>query len=188
MNQMNPTNRTAHGREKLAWSQDVWNRIDKSVHDETKRIKIASRFLPIYGPMTDALTVPSDAVNMRNQKPVFPLSINEADTRPLIEIFVEFTLTPQQIQREPELMTAHTLSIRVANYLSQGEDLLIFQGDEGLKDPLFADGNVQHRSGPAGTGLLNAALRTIEVPPLPEDPDRPGLRWGENTFEAVAEG
>ena len=39
------------GREKLPWSQELWKRIDETVHTECKRTKVAGKFLPLYGPI-----------------------------------------------------------------------------------------------------------------------------------------
>ena len=47
------------GRDKLPWSQEIWDHIDRAVHDECQRTKIARRFIPLYGPVSpSALTVP----------------------------------------------------------------------------------------------------------------------------------
>jgi len=184
------------GREKLPWSQEVWNRIDQAVHDECERTKIARKFIPLYGPVAPGeLIVISDTVVRDGQT----LTVNEAATIPLIELLVEFTLTLQQVDRESELMTAVTLATRAANLLSQAEDVVIFQGQNAITGPnphpLFADNKVRVRSGPAGDGLVRAAeknpVQVIRVPAL--EPDDPGdinepRRFGERTFAAVADG
>jgi hypothetical protein len=69
------------GRDKLDWTQDIWKRIDTSVHDEAQRTKIAAKFLPLYSVGPDVTTIPSDAVD-----PGPLLSVNETDRTPLIEI------------------------------------------------------------------------------------------------------
>lgn len=217
-----PNNGTNLGRDKLPWSQEIWDRIDQAVHEECKRTKIARKFLPLYGPVAPGeLTVPSDTIvvdvvdaagNRRTLAaqdapvpiPSEPLSrtliVEEARTTALVELLVEFTLTAQQVAREAELMTAVTLATRAANFLSQAEDVVLFQGQKAIdpgadQHPLFKDKKVRARSGPAGIGLLNAppapdpqkppsTARVIRVPPIKE---APGPRWGENTFEAVAD-
>lgn len=35
------------GRDKVPWSQDVWNRIDPAVPAEGRRSKVTSKFIPI---------------------------------------------------------------------------------------------------------------------------------------------
>src|SRR5262245_34857846 len=186
------------GRDKLHWSQEIWNRIDQAVHAECQRTKIARKILPLYGPVSPGeLTMPSDAVLRVGQT----LTVNEAATTPLIELLIEFTLTSQQVDREAELMTAVTLATRAANLLSQAEDVVLFQGQSaidgkgGPQHPLFQQGIVRFRSGPAGEGLLRAAnqnpkiqvVRIQAVPPeKPQDVQEP-LRFGERTFGAVAD-
>jgi uncharacterized linocin/CFP29 family protein len=122
---------------------------------------------------------------------------------PLIELWVEFTLTPQQVDREEELMTAVTLATRAANLVSQAEDVALFQGQAAIQQGeqqhlLFKLRKVHVRSGPAGVGLVNAPDQNpinpedqiIRVPPLapryPDDEHEP-KRYGERTFGAVAE-
>lgn len=180
-----------NGRDKLPWSQEVWDRIDQAVHAECSRTKVAEKFLPMHGPVDPGtLTVPSDTVIVDEQT----LTVNEAATTPLLELLVEFTLTPQQVEREEELMTAVTLATRAANLLSQAEDIVIFQGQSaidgsgGPQHPLFRDNKVQARSGPAGRGLLNAATSDVQVVAVPAlDPSERPQSYGENTFRAVAE-
>ncbi len=121
------------------------------------------------------------------------MSINEAATFPLIELWVEFALTTQQVEREMELMTACTLAKRATNILTQATDLVIFQGNTAVDpvngDPLFVDRRVQARSGPAGSGLVNAipagaSSQILQVPAVDADSDR----FGDRTFAAVTQG
>src|SRR5262249_11756608 len=109
----------------------------------------------------------------------------------VIEIWVEFALTKQQVAAEETLQTAVTLGTRAANLLVQGEDLLLFQGDAVRQaDPLFTGGRIQTRSGPGPGGLANTARNDAVVNsamPTIDDPySREGF-YGENTFAAVAE-
>jgi uncharacterized linocin/CFP29 family protein len=175
------------GREKLdSWSPELWNRIDQAVSAEAMRTKVGAKFLQHFEVASDTLTVPAETVKTNEST----LVVDESAVTPLIEIWVEFTLTPQQVEREAELMTAVTLATRAANILSEAEDTLLFQGDTAIEEhPLFQNGNVSYRSGPAGTGLLNAEFpfgdaQVIEVKAV----DAAEQRFGENTFEAVAEG
>jgi uncharacterized linocin/CFP29 family protein len=183
------------GQERLPWNEEIWNRIDSSVHAESVRTMPASSFLPRVDPMMGALTTDSDTVLI--DEPQSPrrgmnggLSINEAATFPLVETWVEFALTPQQVARELRLMTACTLAKRAANVLVQATDLLIFQGDAACAgDPLFTDRLARVRSGPAGAGLVNAIPAGAEAQLI-----RVGTvsaadqRFGDRTFEAVTEG
>ena len=164
----------ANGRDKLEWSEPVWQQIDQAVHDEAMRAEIASKFIPLRGPFANALTVPADVIDTE------AMTIDEGLTTPLIELWVDFALTPQQVASEEQLATAMTLATRASNFLSTAEDLLIFQGDEALKGEFFK--RVRHRSGPVGAGLLNSATQVLEV----DGSDPRTQRYGENTFAAVA--
>jgi uncharacterized linocin/CFP29 family protein len=179
---------TKNGRDRVGWTPEFWDRIDRAVHDEMCRVSVGRRFLPLV-PVPDALTVPADTITEIRESASAPavLSVDEAAVTPLIEIWVEFALTQQQTAAEEALQTAVTLATRAANLLSQGEDVLLFQGDTlARKDPLFTDRRIQTRAGPGPRGLANAAadppLLTIKVS-LRAD----GKTYGEGTFAAVAE-
>jgi uncharacterized linocin/CFP29 family protein len=187
------------GRDKLDWIPDIWNHIDQAVHDEAKRTKVAAQFLPLYPAEMDMMTVQSDAVNAQT---VPLLTVNEEAVTPLIEIWTEFALTKQQYEKEEHLMTAVTLAINAVNKLSRAEDLLLFQGNEGIEDELFQSQTVNLRGAskdPKGNiasrftivGLLPSAPpnQIIPVEPTEVNSTDPGQnRYGENTFGAVAKG
>jgi uncharacterized linocin/CFP29 family protein len=172
------------GRDKLPWSQDRWDRIDQSVHDEMQRILIDRRFVPVV-PMADALTVPADTITTSDGL----LEINEASITEVIEIWVEFALTKQQVEGEMDLSSAVTLATRAANLLAQGEDLLVNQGNGVIKNnELFVDGQIHTRAGPGPAGLANRRAlpdpdkQVIAVP----FSDKSRRKYGENTFGAVS--
>ncbi|MGK7914580.1 MAG: encapsulin [Prochloraceae cyanobacterium] len=120
-------------RKELPWDEAIWDRIDRAVYHECKRTQIASKFLPLYGPVESGqLTVPSDKImlgqtnngqrNLNGNK----LELPEAETTNLIELVVEFSLTRQQLEREDELGSAVTLATRATNLLCQACDIVIF--------------------------------------------------------------
>jgi uncharacterized linocin/CFP29 family protein len=174
------------GREKLPWSDEVWARIDRAVHDEGRRIWIGRRFLPVV-PMADALTAPADTID-----PADPLlKVDEAAVTPLIEIWVEFALTKQQVEGERELVTAVTLATRSANLLAQGEDLLLFQGDAGFRNSaLFQGQRIHSRAGPGPAGLATEGALADPNEQIVQVPfsDPADERYGEESFSAVEQG
>src|SRR5262249_26132210 len=131
-------------------------------------------------------------------------TVDEGATTRLNEFWVEFSMTPQQIEQEtgdPSEMgysTAVTLATRAANILAQAEDLVIFQGQNAIEstDPnsLFKT-TVRSRGEPGDPGLLDLTVPGQTQPPLlppvqvekvqPLDPSTPGI-YGENSFGAVA--
>lgn len=121
------------GRDRLDWGPDIWKSIDDAVHDEFQRTSVAAKFIPLHGPVTDALTVPADVIN-----PV-TMTVDEVAVTPIVELAVEFGLTRQQVMNEGQLATAITLATRAANLLSQGEDMALFQGDQALGNPLKSE-------------------------------------------------
>src|SRR5262249_16583779 len=68
--------------------------------------------------------------------------------------------------------TGITLATRAANILAQAEDLLIFQGKNALKSPLFSGNTavVNHRGDPPDRGLLNI---NVDVQPQPQPDVKP---------------
>jgi uncharacterized linocin/CFP29 family protein len=162
------------GRGALSWTQDVWDRLDQTVHSEIKRSSVAAGILPLVGPLSDALTVPADLIDSDR------LAIAEDRVLPLVELSAEFTLTPAQVEGEAQLLTATSLAARAANLLAQAEDALLFQGDSAQDAPVFKFVQRQHS---AGKGLVDSAEDEIEVHPV----DPSSGRYSERTFAAVAE-
>ena len=196
-----------NGRDKINWTQDIWDRIDKAVHDEVMRTRVAAKFLPIRPVLAKTVSVPSDLITPPANSTAAH-SVDEGATTRLNEYWVEFSLTPQQIEHETGNMdelghsTAVTLATRAANILAQAEDLVIFQGQNAINDPdpksLFKS-TVHNRGLPTDSGLLNldSQLNPLIDPStsipfvqgvtvLPIDPAKPGI-YGENTFGKVAE-
>jgi uncharacterized linocin/CFP29 family protein len=161
------------GRERLDWGPDIWKSIDDAVHDEFQRTSVAAKFIPLHGPLSDALTVPADVINPDT------MTVDEVAVTPIVELGVEFGLTRQQVMNEAQLATAITLATRAANRLSQGEDIALFQGDQGLGNPLFQ--RVRRRGGSPGPGLFYASDQIVPIAPI-----SPGI-YGERTFQAVAQ-
>ena len=142
------------GRDALAWSSDLWLRLDQAVHAEVDRAGVAGKVLPLYSSMPDATTVPADVIDTDT------MTVRDDAVLPLVELSVEFTLTAQQVEREAELATALTLASRAANLIAQAEDLLVFQGESAQDAGVF--NTVRHRGGSA-EGLVAAAPSAVQV-------------------------
>lgn len=203
-------NKSLHqkGRSKIPWSKDVWDRIDQAVEMEVKRTRVGARFLPKRPVPPKTTSVPTDSYSLSTPAGGTPiLTVDEGATTRLNEYYVEFELTPQQVDQEEGDFkqlghsTAVTLATKAANTLAQAEDLIVFQGQNAMNAAvgagLFTGNFVLTLNGntPTDTGLLNfgvgakvagAAITVIQVPPLA--PAVPGVIYGPNTFEAVAQG
>jgi uncharacterized linocin/CFP29 family protein len=166
---------TNNGRDRFHWGQDVWDRIDKAVHDEVMRTRVGAKFLPLQPVLPRTTSVPSDRIQPNTLAPNV-LLVDEGQTSRLNEYWVEFSLTPQQVDyetgdvNESGQSTAVTLATRAANILSQAEDEVIFQGRNVIFNPptnsAWARGHVQHRGDPEDTGLLNLPVWGQIQPPL----------------------
>ena len=208
-------NKSLHqkGRGKIPWSKEVWDRIDQAVETEVKRTRICGRFLPKRPVPPKTTSVPTDAYSLSTAAGGTPiLKVDEGSTTRLNEYYVEFQLTPQQVdQEEGDFQqlghsTAVTLATKAANTLAQAEDLIIFQGQNAIAGAtLFTSSFVLTLSGntPADTGLLDfpvgstapgpgplggaggTPITVVQVPALA--PAVPGVIYGPATFEAVAQ-
>jgi uncharacterized linocin/CFP29 family protein len=170
----------------LGWDSIVWDPIQKAVHDEAQRSKIGQQILPIYGPLGNTCTVPSDITSTDNNGNGF--IVNEGNPLSLIEISVKFALTNTQVQEEKTLSTAVTLATKAANILSKIEDQIIFQGPGPTPKELKDVVEIAIPRGNNGQGGLlgddKDKSRTIPVKPI----SGATASYGENTFSAVAEG
>jgi uncharacterized linocin/CFP29 family protein len=186
---------------KVPWSEDVWKAIQRTVHEETIRLRIGAQFLPHRRVDPKTLSVPPDII--KNQpltgESTNTLTVDEGQSIRINEIWTEFALTTQQVHetakaKNPLHTTAVTLARRAAMYLALGQDTVIFQGKNAYTTLLFST-NVNYLPGqlPLDGGLLSlnggpfaSTNRIIQVQPLPQSP--PGVTWGENTLSAVTAG
>jgi len=92
--QVVPPTGVGNGRDKIHWNKDVWDRIDKAVHTEMMRTRVAQKFLPLRPVLPRTTSVPSDFILTPSAaSPTF--SVDEGETTRLNEYWVEFSLTPQ---------------------------------------------------------------------------------------------
>jgi uncharacterized linocin/CFP29 family protein len=181
-------NKSLHhkGRSKIPWSKDVWDRIDKAVETEARRTRIGARFLPIRMVPPKTTSVPADSYHSETPPggsgPVF--TVDEGATLRLNEYYVEFSLTPQQVDQEEGDFknlghsTAVTLATKAANTLAMAQDLVIFQGQNAvLTAAPFRNGTVLIQGQLSDTGLLNFPI-VVQQPaggfPPPAPPTQNG--------------
>ena len=183
------------GHDKIPqWSQPIWDAIDKAVADEHKLTAIAAQFLtpPVLDSTMDG-TVPADTVLVGNGG---VLSVDEGDSRSIIEIAVQFKVRQSQVEHEEIKKTTQSLATRAANLLARGEDLLIFQGLAGLNDQLFTSQSVilitpdpNSKSTNIDSFLPADDDQAIHVVPSEVNAKNAVLSiYGENTYAAVADG
>src|SRR5271166_3083644 len=157
-----------HGRDKIDWPHEVWSRIDAAVREEIMRARVAAKFLPTVHVPAKSTTVPADVIaTLSTSTPFAPgspagaLAVDEWATTKVNEFWVEFVLTPAQIEEEAAAVhpashhqhspnhqhhinhhnhhahasTGITLATRAANILAQVEDTVLFQGQNAFAAP-----------------------------------------------------
>jgi uncharacterized linocin/CFP29 family protein len=97
-----------HGRDTIGWSPEVWHRIDAAVREEITRARVGAKFLPTVHVPAKATTAPADAVStlavgaaaIPGVAPPGALNVDETATIRINEVWVEFVLTPAQVEEE----------------------------------------------------------------------------------------
>jgi hypothetical protein len=181
------------GHDKIPeWTADIWSSIDKAVADEHKLTAIAAQFLtpPVPDGTMDG-TVAADTVHVDE---FGVLSVDESETRSILEIAVELTVRQSQVDKEEKMKTAEHLARAAANLIAKGEDLLIFQGLAALDDPLFKSKvlvlrqpKTKNPNSPVDSFLFPSNKQTIPVEPVEIEGNGHPI-FGDNTFAAVAQG
>jgi hypothetical protein len=163
-----------HGRDKIDWGPEVWRRIDAAVKEEITRSRVAAKFLPTVHVPAKATTVPADVVSsllIEGNQAIGALTVDETATTRVNEFWVEFALTPAQVEEEAhaaqgdqqqgadgakannghqeqgaaahhgQASTGVSLATRAANVLAQVEDFIVFNGQNALQSMLLGAAN-----------------------------------------------
>jgi uncharacterized linocin/CFP29 family protein len=171
------------GRDKI-WTQGNepknWTTIDTAVNEEVDAVRVAKQFLkpPPNGYVSNVSVVPSLIIDPET------MTIDDTLMTPLVEMWVEFTLTYTQLEHEGDGKYTLNLARSAANSLALAEDVLMFNGEKGVDIVKKFKPRVEFRHPlHVFTGLLEAAdeKHTIHVKPIQEHP----LKYGANTFEEV---
>lgn len=160
------------GRDKI-WTPEIWQEIDKAVLAEVGQIRVCQKIFPSTQ-MPNEQVVPADVFDPAT------MTIAEGQTKPFIEISVEFTLTQSQMEHEATQRTGRTLARMAAKLIALVEDGLLLQGS-GYNPPPTVRVTNQNS---AGAGLLGAAQG---VPLITEHSDDLGM-YRESAFKAVTRG
>ncbi len=88
------------GKDQLPWSDEVWESVDQAVHDEIMRSRMASKFLPQVYVHKKKVNVDSDAVVLPTSPTDQALSVDETQTTRIQEYWIQFKLSPAQMEAE----------------------------------------------------------------------------------------
>jgi len=158
------------------WTDQVWKSIDEGVMKAVGAIRTARKvFQPVQ--LQDVTSVPADDFNAEK------MSIAEGNTKPYVELAVEFQLSNGQVNADPVGATAITLAKLDAKALALAEDIIIMQGKGGT---LPSTVTIESGGQSIGNGILGLLSgRTIVV--NPPDPGAPTNSGGE-ILAAVSKG
>jgi uncharacterized linocin/CFP29 family protein len=150
--------------------------VRQAVTEEANRVRVASSFLPTYGPLPPSTqVVPSEVVNEEN------LTVDDVATTRLVELWVDIELSQQQVA-EDELSSALLLFRRAANIVARGEDRTVFQGrpnQRGTNDFRVLTGQSVPDTLQVRGGTITAAAQ------LDTDPGAVGLLGAVDTTSAL---
>jgi uncharacterized linocin/CFP29 family protein len=157
------------GRDKV-WSPEIWEDIDKAVTAEAHQVRIVQKVFPTTL-MPNAQSVPADIFHPENN------TIEEGQTKPLVEIFSQFALTQSQVDNESTHHTGQKLARLVAKAIALVEDGALLLG---RRVPLPPNVKITTLS-TAQDGLLDEAFQEITV-------DRLEPNYPDTIFRAVVQG
>jgi uncharacterized linocin/CFP29 family protein len=187
----------------ISWQDSVWKDISDGVVKEIGKVRVAQRVFPAMTFDNNPPQVPNEVINFAD------LSIKEGETKPLVEIYSEFSLTNTQVKQEADQKTCLTLARMAAKVIALAEDAYFFQLSDrnaDLRDPdpaklkvrLPANVTIDNWRRSLDFGLLAEANppdaddgksdKVTKPIPVAKQPKGSLATWGENTFKAVTEG
>jgi uncharacterized linocin/CFP29 family protein len=138
-----------YGRDEI-WNSgsdsNNWTEIDKAVDAEVFRGRVAQKIFPAKT-MNGALSVPDETLDPDK------MTIKENGPKPFINISVDFTLDPAQVENEGTLHRGQSLARLAAKQVAICEDEVIFYGDSRKKSSALKVSNTPG----ANKGLLAQA-------------------------------
>jgi uncharacterized linocin/CFP29 family protein len=183
----------------LNWLDTVWKDINGGVVTEVNKVRVAQKVFSTSTLDNHPPNVTNEIINFTD------LSIKEGETKPFVDIYVEFTLTSTQVQQETDQKICHTLAKMAAKVVALAEDAYFFQKSD--REPRNSDPAKSGIRFPGNVKIDNwrvdrdLGLLAEANPPDADDDDPNKVSepiivprtndlaiWGENTFKAVADG
>jgi len=183
----------------LNWPNSMWMDINNGVVTEVNKVRVAQKVFSTSAFENHPPNVTNEIINFTD------LSIKEGETKPFVDLYVEFTLTSTQVQQETDEKICHKLATMAAKVVALAEDAYFFQkSDREPRDPdppwsgIRFPGNVKIDNWRTDRDL---GLLAEANPPDADDDDTDKVSepiivprandlaiWGENTFKAVTDG
>ncbi len=127
------------------WTDDQWSRARKVVQENARRARVASSFLPLFGPLpaeqvTVSTQVMSTVDNVNGSAGEAPqrLQIDTGNVMPLTTIAADVYLRNSDLA-DPDMSSALAMIGRAADLLGRVEDSIVFNGqnDHELVEPVL---------------------------------------------------
>ena len=174
----------------LNWTEEQWESVRRTVHDQALRARVAASFLPLFGPLpTDTQMVPANVLEyMPDPNGTHDrMAVLDNVSIRLLSLSVNVYLKNAQVA-DPELTSAMIMFRRAANVIARVEDAIIFNGQgPGDEGPMGGNGLTQTQpiwrvsGGQESSGLLAAGLGNQPKNPNPA----PGYDLGQRVFLSV---
>ena len=177
----------------LPWTEEQWSRARKVVQESARRARVASSFLPLFGPLpaeqvtvsAQVMTTPSSAGSAWEAPQ--RMEIDMGQMIPLTTIAADVYLRNSDLA-DPDMSSALAMIGRAADVLGRVEDSIIFNGQLGANEGPAIPDPVRPEIYTVRGGREAAGLLTHEgVERIPVDgPDYPSALVGA-TVKAIGE-
>lgn len=164
-----------------SWNPGVWEGIREAMFEQVERTAAARKFIPQFPVPESSTSVPRGEFEDGQ--------VVRGVTVPIVEIYANFRLTGEQVEREESFGEGRNAAVNRARDLARAEDLLIFQGRWALDDPATLPAGVVVRdrqmvAARIGDGLCGTDWDVV----VPPQGGTALSRWGANTVAAVSDG
>jgi uncharacterized linocin/CFP29 family protein len=107
----------------VPWTEEQWARVNQAIQEEAQRVRVAAKFLPLYGP----LPADTDFVRKVDIPAGAPLTVNDTTTIELSTLQLQLHLRGAQLA-DPEMGSVLSAFRRAANIIARVEDTIVFNG------------------------------------------------------------
>jgi hypothetical protein len=126
---MPTTGKNNRGRQLVPWTDEVWNSLDNILMAEMMRTRVAAKFLPHVYVDRMQTNVHSDVV-IQGTPDDAALSIDEARTTRINEFFVQWKLTPPQVEQEVSEGMAVSQNMMSGQNMIPGQNIMAGHSQE----------------------------------------------------------
>lgn len=107
----------------VPWTEEQWARVNQAIQEEAQRARVATKFLPLYGP----LPPDTDFVRKVEIPAGAPLTVKDTTTIELSTLQLKLHLRGAQLA-DPEMGSVLSAFRRAANIIARVEDAVVFNG------------------------------------------------------------